>query len=189
MESTGPSEPISSIDLKLKKIKNQTLKSKVRLDCIIEKINMVLERDYISDDILYKINKSFNIYGYSFTEVISPLFSKLVDISIREEHDLGSIRESVTNLMITIISREDFNCFADDVTFEAFVRLLTLKNSKDINIVSIISYLINNHNLNKQVYEAASISSIDTVIKRVYKFCYCFDDGESVFEYKKNKFN
>ena len=105
---------IKNLDLKIDKLNNKLLKERVRINSIIEKINITLESDCITDDTLYRINKAFISYGDFFSLLLPKLFSKLVSISLDEYEKNNCVRENVISLIELVVVNDDFNYFEND---------------------------------------------------------------------------
>lgn len=181
---------IKNLDLKIDKLNNKLLKERVRINSIIEKINITLESDCITDDTLYRINKAFISYGDFFSLLLPKLFSKLVSISLDEYEKNNCVRENVISLIELVVVNDDFNYFENDDVLDSFLKFLSLMNSSDIYILSIINYLTDWDYLIKKVGEATKKYGLKVVSPRINKLCFCFDEvGFSLDRYQKIKFD
>lgn len=175
---------IKSADRKIKKIDNEILKEKIKFTKAGKDITLMLEDFLLSDEQLAKIQHYFDKYGESLSSFIPTLFNRLVDIYLYEKEFDSCVRHSVIKLIETVIVNDDFNYFNDDDVLDRFLKFSSVEND-DIDIIAISNFLLRKDYVMKSICKALESSKVDSITKRVYKFCEYYE--ELGYEIKDNK--
>jgi hypothetical protein len=163
---------IKEMNVTLFKIKQAEFKDLQRVKRVKSKVEQVISKNDLKDEELEDMNKALLFYLLPLDNISPSLFSIFVSKLKDEYEKSGSIRENLTKIIETIVTKEEFNFLTSDETFTSFLELCSLSKSEDIHLQALLEFMLSKNYITEKVIEAFKVMSVSTIQERMTRVCY-----------------